>query len=487
MKIATRARPAVPHLPTVALLGGTSFAAAVVGSFSAARPVPAVAAMVGVGFVVCVWRYPASAGVLVVGVTPLVVGIDRGRLIPFLRPNEALILGLAAILATKWLIGAPGRVAFAHRLSRLEWSLLLMAIASSFVPLAWMTAKGQTPTGDDISYALVLWKFLAVFVLVRISVRTDREVLWCLIASVAAATLVAFIAILQALDLAGVRALLMHWYVEDGTNPESLAAPRAGATVALPAAAADLFVFNLAIVAGMWCRTRRHKVLLAMPIPVCLLGVFAAGEFSSVLALLVGVVGVAVALRRLDLLRYAPFLLIGTGVAMWPVIQYRLTGFQGLSGLPVSWTTRLSNLRTYFWPQIFSGPNILLGVRPAARAFVPTQDTHYVWIESGYTWLLWGGGIPLFATFVHFVGTAGHNMLHRARSMSSWSSVAALASFAAVNVIVVTMIFDPHLTYRGSADTFFALLALSLTFADGDGRGAPEVVSAGQSREGAER
>ena len=85
----------------------------------------------------------------------------------------------------------------------------------------------------------------------------------------------------------------------------------------------------------------------------------------------------------------------------------------------------------------------------------------YVWIESGYTWLLWGGGIPLLASFVFFVVATAKRGWDAARRNSGARSVAGIATFVAVIVTTVLMTFDPHLTYRGSADLMFALIALT--------------------------
>jgi hypothetical protein len=179
-----------------------------------------------------------------------------------------------------------------------------------------------------------------------------------------------------------------------------------------------------------------------------------------VLGLVVATVCVAALLRRLDLLKWSALALPVGVVALWPTIEPRIAEFSSMHGLPTSWLVRYYNLATYFWPQIIDGSNVLVGVRPAAR--VPVEGAFgFVWIESGYLWLLWGGGLPLFAAFCWFVWTGLKATGPAARLLATPASVAALAGYAGLVSCVVLMIFDPHITYRGSADALFGLLALS--------------------------
>jgi hypothetical protein len=91
----------------------------------------------------------------------------------------------------------------------------------------------------------------------------------------------------------------------------------------------------------------------------------------------------------------------------------------------------------------------------------PHRANGYVWIESGYTWLLWGGGMPLLVSFVLFACVAVAWSRRVALHDTGPAGAAATAVFVGVIVMVVLMVFDPHLTYRGAADSMFGLLALT--------------------------
>jgi hypothetical protein len=431
-----------------------------VGGTSVLRPRLALIVCLGLVVVACVCAWPALGGYLVIGLTPLTAGIDRGHAVPVLRPSEAIALAVGVALAARalarWRTGAAPRL----RLSRIEWAIVLMAVSNSVVPMLWMTARQQAISQDDILYALVMWKFAGIYLIVRSSITTYRQAMRCYWLSLAAGAVVATLAILQSLGLFGVPRLLASYYAPFGYTG-ALEHARGSSTLALPAATADLMIYNLAIVAGLWIVGQQRRALLASSGFLFILGALSAGEFSSAIGLVVGICTIALVTSYPRLLSiFVPI----TGVAvvvLRPVIAARLSGFDSVSGLPVSWTGRLENLRDHFWPTLFSDWNYLLGVRPSARVPVSYQATGYVWIESGYTWLLWGGGIPLLASFGYFVWAALRSSWYEARTTRQAPSVAALAVFVAVIVMSVLMIFDPHLTYRGAAEELFALLALA--------------------------
>lgn len=430
-----------------------------VGAAVSLQPLLVLAGALGVLAIVAVAVKPVLGVYAIVVVTPLTTGIDRGSLIPALRPNEA-VLGLVAVaLTARWLVTLRSARGIRLRVEPLLAAMLALAALASVVPLLWLRIRGLQPTSDDLLYALVLWKFLVVYVVVRAAGLTEGQVWRTLQLSVGTAALVSLVSLLQTAGWGPVIGLLSKYYVTND-NTAAITNARGSSTLGLPIAVADLATFNLAIVMGMiWVRRRSSPAMIGLGW-LLTLGVIGAGEFSGMIGLIVGVVTMCLLTRSTLAAR---FLVLGGTLAVpfvWTVIKTRLEGFQSTTGLPVSWTGRLTNLRTYFWPVLDAHHNYLLGVRPAARVLQPHRANGYVWIESGYTWLLWAGGIPLFAAFGWFVVAALRAARRALQAGNDPLRVAGLATISAVIVIVVLMIFDPHLTYRGVADELFALLAL---------------------------
>jgi hypothetical protein len=452
---ATAARAVPP-----ALVGACIAAAAVaVGvAVSVAPPLLVGGALAAAALAIVVALHPPVAAYVLIGITPLVAGIDRDRLVPVLRPAEALAIVLAAGLCAGGLLRLrTGRVP-SLRLSRTDLSILALAVTSSVLPLAWMVVRHVDVTQDDVLYALMMWKYYGVYLIVRCSVRTVDEVKRCLWFSMASAAVVAVIAILQSLQLLGMTRLLAGLYTPYGVVDE-LTNSRGGATLSLPIAVADLMILNLGIAVGLLLQATRRRAILAAAASLFVMGVLASGQISAMIALSIALISLALLTRRARIFGVLVIVAAAAGLLLRPVIERRLAGFASASGLPVSWEGRWSNLTNHFWPPLFSHLNFLLGVRVSARVPSSAIASGYIWIESGYTWLLWAGGLPLLAAFGYFLWIHLSSSIRLARGGGPVGA-AGLALATGLIVIAVLMTIDPHLTYRGSADLLFALIAL---------------------------
>jgi hypothetical protein len=217
---------------------------------------------------------------------------------------------------------------------------------------------------------------------------------------------------------------------------------------------------------------RPRRLILIAAGGLFVLGCIAAGQVSGIIGLVVAVLTVAFITGRLRpiLGLLVPVAVIGA-IVFWSVIETRLTGFEGPSGLPSSWVGRIDNLQRFVWPELSAGVNWVVGVRPAARVPAPEGWREWVFIESGYAWLLWTGGLPMLAAFLGFVGLALHRLARVVRRHGTEPvGVAATAAMAGLMLIATLMLFDPHLTMRGAADLFFPLLALSFMAGRAKGR-----------------
>ena len=403
---------------------------------------------------------PAIGAYLYLFVTPLVAGIDRDIALPPLRIHEALLALILCSLALRGLV----RMAMGHRyvvrLTVIDRAAVILAIAASFVSLLWRFSQGEPISTDDLFYAAVLWKYLALYAMFRVAVQTREEAGMALGVALFTTAIVSILAIFQALGLFGVPELLFRYYPP--FLGDTVDVGRGASTLALTFAVADICLICLAATIVLFRRTPgRGRVALGGLALLYFLGTVAAGQFSGFIGIGVAAVALGYALGEIrTVMKFGiPAALLGT-IGLWPVIGRRLAGFSSASGLPQSWSGRLQNLTDFILPEFANGWNILFGVRPAARVPAPEVWRDWVFIESGYVWLLWTGGIPLLLAFVHFVRVC----LRRARAVMSSTSTPVVAIgtgvFVGLWVIVVLTILDPHLTMRGVGDLVFPMLAM---------------------------
>lgn len=418
---------------------------------------------VAIPLAVVIYAAPQFGAYMWLAVTPLIVGMERGDILPVLRPNEALLAlilvaaGLRigpALILQRWAVPSFGRI---------DLALGLLVLTGSALPLFMAFGREVALESDDVFYSMVLVKYCLIYTLFRFTITTEYQIRTCLIIIIASSIPVAGVAFLQVNEALGVPDILYNYYGSPFSGAMEPVTSRGTSTIASSFGVANVMAMTASVVFGWLLVYGQPRVLLLGAGAVCLLGVIAAGQFSGFIGLAVAIAATGYFLKRLRLIGFIAIPVIALAVIMfWSVVDQRLSGFERHSGLPQSWEGRIENLEYFVIPELIENDNWLLGVRPAARIPAPEWWRDWVFIESGYIWLLWIGGIPFLCAFLTFVWVGLRDLNWIIRRKTGFASIAAVASAASLTMIAVLMFLDPHLTMRGGADLFYPLLALAL-------------------------
>jgi hypothetical protein len=418
----------------------------------------AIGVLVLVGLFAAAAYRPVFATYAYLGTLPLIAGIDRGHLIPLVRPNEALlvVLLLGALVGgyLRWCRGewVP------WQLHQLDVPLGAFLLASTAWPLLSMVIRGQPLAITDLAAVLPVCKLVAVYLLVRFTVTTEVQLVRCFRLIIWPGAVVAVIAILQTLHFGPVVSMLQAVWTPD-SNAAALA-ERGTTTLASPIATGDYIIICLTLIVCCGIRGllgRRERLGLGLVLGA---GVLATGQFSTWISAIVAAALILWRFRtvRRGSLRFLWLVPVALAIGA-PALIGRLQGF-GEFGVPRSWIGRWNNLSDFYLPR-FDVINVLLGVSPDSVLQAPERWRDVIYLESGYLELLWVGGIPLLAAFIWLSVV----VLRRARElMEQPGALGAAASTLWVCwwFVIILTVLDPHLTLRGTGDLLFVLLGITM-------------------------
>ncbi len=414
-----------------------------------------VLAVVGL-FAAAAYR-PIFATYAYLGTLPIIAGIDRGNLIPLVRPNEALLAVLLAGAVVggylRWCRG--DRVPI--RLHQLDIPIGVFLLMSTAWPLLSMIVRGQPPVMSDLAAVLPVCKLVAIYLLVRLSVSTEAQLVRCFRLIIWPGAVVAVIAILQTLNFGPVVAMLQAIWTPN-TNLAALA-ERGTTTLGSPLATGDYIIICLTLV--VCCAARglldyRERLVLGAVLGA---GVLAAGQFSTWIsaAVVAGLIMWRFSMVRRSSLRFLWLVPLAFAFGA-PALIGRLEGF-GEYGVPRSWIGRWNNLSDFYLPR-FDFINVLLGVSPNSVLPAPERWREVIYLEGGYLQLLWIGGIPLLVAFIWLavaVLRRTGELMERPGAIGS----AASALWVCWWFVLILTVIDPHLTLRGTGDVLFMLMGIT--------------------------
>ena len=403
-------------------------------------------------------RRPAVACALLALAIPLTAGIARGAVVPLLRVNEVLLLVVAAGAVLHVLL-RPRPLAF----TGLDLAVLAFCLTGVVVPWAVIVLTRAPAETNDWLVVVGPVQYLLVYLLFSRAAPSPGELRLffhlCLLASIP----VAAVALLQSLDVGGVRELVDTYY-PTAPLPSWDPVYRPASLLGHYSAVGAFGLLNLLLALAL--AATRHpgfpRWWLAVVMGANLVSLVAAQTYAPIVVVPLGVAAVLLVARRLPwrpLLAATP-VLAASAVALWPTIGARVAvQFPGASGsgLPETLQTRVDFWQEFFFPSLLRhGP--WFGTGTLIPQDVPERLVNFV--DNGHLWQLFRAGLAGLAVLAVMLAAVTGAAWAARRSGDVSHRVIGAACLGAVISLVLLDTTSEYLTFTAVSQEFWMLVGL---------------------------
>lgn len=391
---------------------------------------------------------------------PLISGVERGRLLPGLRPNEPLLLIIVGmfILSTKKVKK--------RKLTQVDLAIGVYLFFGSILPLLTYLLRTSTIDLANLMPLLAPWQYVLLYWLIVACDFTLAQARRCLQLLTLAGAIIAVIAILQMIEVEPVISFLRNYYysghlmrVEEWGYPRttSLLANWHGTGVYLSFSALAVLAYHLSgskLFPG-W--------LSGLFVLLLITGMITTTSITSIVIFGLGTLLILLINKKAKarwLLLLIPLIILTASFLFRNQISAQLDKqFRGRGSIiPKSIIYRIDNWREEFLPIVREYWLFGYGAElPETLVGVPSEDSQFIY-------MLLKGGVFYVMAFLVFIGVVIRRLSHFYKSATlPLARDLFLTAITLFVVIVPACFLQAYMTYSGVAEYLWILLGLSIS------------------------
>ena len=427
----------------------------VLGTLALVSPIAAILAVAAVAYIWISLTHPVVLGYTVIAAATFTSGMPRGRLLPLLIPNEAVLLlsfALAfplVLLVYRYKIPKPILIGFST-----------LIVGTVVIPFFSYYTRGTNLSTGAMMGLLAPIQFVLMFVIFFMLGRDEQVQRRLINFMLICAALVALVGLLQAFNVEFINTFLRQWY-------PSLHLARVGNDVnrvtsvfgAWNTLGTFLMVSLLLCVALISkAQTRVDYARLLIVGALCSMCLLASGSFAGIGGLVAGI-GIIKIFDRSGLkaiLVGGLILIVISVIALQPILAERLEWQYGGGESGLIPQTLLYRFK--IWEEIF----LPVVARHPLGAIYPTlQGVSWGYAESQYIGLHYRTGLFSLLAHLTWVTMTLVWLYPRLKRQDSMTGTPVMTVFTVLILLSVMGLTNEVFTYSGVMDYLWILLALA--------------------------